>query len=85
MSLSLEEKLELQRFKSSAQGKESQPVGVPVAALHDNDGDDDFDDFGPAPAAQLRDLRDEKRQSYGGNLLSGEGAAMASFVQQVLR
>lgn len=50
-----------------------------------NDDSDDDDDVGPKPLMQSKELMDNKKVSYGGALLPGEGAAIAQFVQQNMR
>lgn len=47
------------------------------------EADDSEEEMGPAPLSQLR--AEERRVRYGGDLLPGEGAALASYVQQNLR
>lgn len=65
--------IEARRFKEDVQGRILQ------------DADSDEDDIGPKPALQPLEYKDDKKLSYGGALLPGEGAAIAQYVQQNMR
>lgn len=47
-------------------------------------GSDD-DECGPNPMVQPKDYGEDKKLNYGGQLLPGEGAAIAQYVQQNMR
>ena len=53
--------------------------------MRDDDDDDEDDEMGPAPMVQPKDYTTDKKMSYGGALLPGEGAAIAMYVQQNMR
>lgn len=74
---------EAARFRMDVQGVPSHNV---TAHSHEfNSDDDDDDDVGPKPMVQPKEYAENKKLSYGGALMPGEGAAIAQFVQQNLR
>ena len=82
----------LERERRRSRGKaESRPVETEPSSEPMHPGpppaqraaESEDDEFGPAPLSLLR--AEERRVSYGGDLLPGEGAAIATFVQQNLR
>lgn len=73
---------EAARFRMDVQGVPSHNVTV---HNHEFNSDDDDDDVGPKPMVQPKEYAENKKLSYGGALMPGEGAAIAQFVQQNLR
>ncbi|RYH24576.1 hypothetical protein EON65_16660 [archaeon] len=67
---------EARRFQADVQG--SRKAFEQYAGAESSD-----DDFGPKPMDAKLDL--DKKVSYGGSLLPGEGAAIAQYVQQNVR
>ena len=63
-----------------AEGKARPPVDVPSSFNSKADDDDSDDEIGPLPAGEVRARKVDER-SYGGQLLRGEGSAMAAFLQ----
>ena len=74
---------EAARFRMDVQGVPSHNVAVHSHGF--NSDDDDDDDVGPKPMVQPKEYAENKKLSYGGALMPGEGAAIAQFVQQNLR
>jgi len=74
---------EAARFRMDVQGVPSHKAATQSHELHSEDDDDD--DVGPRPMVQPKEYAENKKLSYGGALMPGEGAAIAQFVQQNLR